>query len=122
MTAVTKAAGSAARLTTEVLNEFRTALEEQRAFRREQLDELMAPRSGEPAPAMDDPRDEVAETLRNGAMSALTDIEAALARIRSGSYGNCETCRRTIPLERLEVLPMAALCIRCAHARQHRPR
>ena len=38
-------------------------------------------------------------------------IDAALARMDEGSYGECVDCGEAIPLERLEVLPFA---IRCA--------
>ncbi|MEX0979304.1 MAG: TraR/DksA C4-type zinc finger protein [Pirellulales bacterium] len=44
----------------------------------------------------------------------LEDVEAALERIESGTYGNCELCGREIPKERLEALPQTATCIDCA--------
>jgi len=40
-------------------------------------------------------------------------IEAALARIKEGTYGTCEDCGCTIPKARLNVLPYAASCIQC---------
>ena len=40
-------------------------------------------------------------------------IEEALARIKNGSYGICESCGKTIPKARLNVLPYAASCIQC---------
>lgn len=40
--------------------------------------------------------------------------EAALARMDEGSYGVCEMCGQTIPLERLETLPYATSCVGCA--------
>jgi len=39
--------------------------------------------------------------------------EDALRRFEQGSYGICSNCGQPIPLERLEVLPQANLCIRC---------
>jgi DnaK suppressor protein len=122
MTAIKNAGGTASQMTVEVLSQFRAALEEQRAFRTEQLDELMTPAADGPFTAVDAARDEVVDALRTGAAAALNDIEAALERIRCGSYGSCETCTRKIPFERLEVVPMAALCIQCAHASQQRGR
>ena len=53
------------------------------------------------------------ETILRGARLALTDVESALARISYGSYGRCAHCGTTLPLERLEVLPQAALCMPC---------
>ncbi len=53
------------------------------------------------------------ETILRGARLALTDVESALARISHGSYGRCAHCGTTMPLERLEVLPQAALCMPC---------
>ena len=44
----------------------------------------------------------------------LEDVEAALERIEAGTYGNCELCGQEIPVERLDALPQAATCIRCA--------
>lgn len=39
--------------------------------------------------------------------------EDALRRMEKGSYGTCTDCGEPIPLERLEALPYATLCIRC---------
>ena len=41
-------------------------------------------------------------------------VEAALARLDDGRYGTCERCGRTIPDERMEVVPWAATCVGCA--------
>lgn len=43
----------------------------------------------------------------------LGEIEAAFARVRDGSYGCCRGCAKAIPVERLEILPYAALCVPC---------
>ena len=88
----------------------RAALLEQRRFRTDQLRQL-----GAEAPA-DDAHAEVVATLRRAARVALTDIEAALDRMRAGRYGRCVNCEATIPRERLEILPYVALCMTC-----HRP-
>ena len=44
----------------------------------------------------------------------LVDIDDALARIKAGTYGRCENCHREIPRERLEAVPYARYCLRCA--------
>lgn len=42
------------------------------------------------------------------------EIRKALARMKKGTYGDCEVCNEPIPLDRLEANPAAATCI--AHA------
>lgn len=44
---------------------------------------------------------------------ALVEVEAALARLDAGTYGTCEGCGLSIPPERLEAIPEAAVCVRC---------
>lgn len=67
----------------------------------------------------DAPREDVLDTLRGAARAALADIDAALRRIELGTYGSCRRCGTAIPLDRLEVLPMVALCMPCQHADEH---
>lgn len=52
-------------------------------------------------------------TLSAQAREAVEQIDVALAKIRAGTYGLCENCGATIPEERLEALPHAALCVTC---------
>ena len=40
-------------------------------------------------------------------------VSAALERIDRGTYGDCETCGREIPAERLAAVPYASLCVAC---------
>jgi DnaK suppressor protein len=47
-------------------------------------------------------------------LQQLTAIDTALARVDDGSYGTCTGCGRSIPAERLEVIPWAATCVACA--------
>ena len=44
----------------------------------------------------------------------LDDIEAAVRRLDAGAYGACRTCRRPIPVARLEAVPEATQCVSCA--------
>lgn len=37
----------------------------------------------------------------------------ALGRIETGEYGTCENCGKEIPIERLQALPSASLCVAC---------
>jgi DnaK suppressor protein len=43
----------------------------------------------------------------------LDGIEAALRKIEKGAFGRCESCQKTIPRLRLEVMPWARYCIQC---------
>lgn len=45
-------------------------------------------------------------------------IDEALARVDDGSYGICEECGDEIPLERLRILPFAAMCVDCQSKRK----
>lgn len=44
----------------------------------------------------------------------LAAIEAALERLEDGTYGNCEECGVKIPKMRLEAIPYATMCVKCA--------
>jgi RNA polymerase-binding transcription factor DksA len=47
------------------------------------------------------------------ARRAIADITVALARIESGTYGQCANCGSRIDIERLVALPRVELCIAC---------
>lgn len=55
-----------------------------------------------------------AETLAKELADALGEVEAAMARLDDGTYGRCEKCGDAIAPARLEAMPTARLCIRCA--------
>jgi DnaK suppressor protein len=59
-------------------------------------------------------------TLEENSEHVLAEIDAALARIEEGTYGICTNCDRPIPVERLEALPWATLCIDCQRERERR--
>ena len=44
----------------------------------------------------------------------LAEVTAALARIDAGTFGRCEGCSKTITRIRLDAVPYARYCIRCA--------
>jgi DnaK suppressor protein len=92
------------------------ALDEQRRYRIAQLDELAGKPATDASASWGAPDDTV-HALKSGARFALAEIEAALSRMDAGRYGICQACDAAIPIERLEVLPMAALCLNCQHAR-----
>lgn len=107
------------------LAELRAALEDQRGHLRKEIVE----QGGDP-----DSDDAAIDVERNFADSAqstaerarllsvmkalranLRWVDRALTKMDLGTYGVCERCGEPIALERLEALPWAILCIRCAH-------
>jgi DnaK suppressor protein len=48
-------------------------------------------------------------------------IETSLERIEEGTYGQCEECGVKIPKTRLNAIPYATLCVRCADAQDRQP-
>jgi RNA polymerase-binding protein DksA len=44
----------------------------------------------------------------------LAAIDGALALMARGEYGTCRRCRKSIPTARLEAMPEATACVRCA--------
>ena len=57
--------------------------------------------------------DVVVELLRES-RSELQQISLALARMDSGDYGVCKSCGGEIGAARLNAIPEATLCIKCA--------
>jgi DnaK suppressor protein len=55
--------------------------------------------------------------LDGQARKELRIIDQALERMRSGSYGICESCGQEISAKRLQALPWAALCRECVERR-----
>ncbi|MBM9468937.1 TraR/DksA family transcriptional regulator [Nakamurella leprariae] len=51
------------------------------------------------------------------AQHRVRDVEAALTRLDAGRYGVCERCGSAIASGRLEALPTATHCVRCAGKR-----
>jgi RNA polymerase-binding protein DksA len=43
----------------------------------------------------------------------LEKIDAALERMKNGTYGKCANCQKEIPLERLRAYPQAEACLDC---------
>jgi DnaK suppressor protein len=57
--------------------------------------------------------------LRDRERGLLHKIHLALERLEDGTFGECAGCREEIDIRRLEVRPVAELCIDCK-ARQER--
>jgi len=86
-----------------------------------EFDEIVAARESTNADDEHDPegptiayeRAQVDALIRQ-AVQHLEEIDAALARVRDGTYGVCSVCGEAIPEGRLEARPTTRTCI--AHA------
>lgn len=58
-----------------------------------------------------------AEALAAKLQETLAEVEHALAKLDSATYGACESCGKPIGLPRLEAKPAARYCIDCASKR-----
>ena len=54
------------------------------------------------------------EAVAASLAETLHEIEHALGKMEDGTYGRCESCGGEIGDARLEAMPAARLCIRCA--------
>jgi DnaK suppressor protein len=60
------------------------------------------------------PYREVDAVLVTAGSHRLRQIDRAIDLLYEGRYGICEACSKEIPLERLQAIPYATLCIKCA--------
>ena len=104
-----------------VLRRFETLLRRQRA---ELLNLLAAHQTPELEPGgieYDDPAEvagelydhEEALIVKTLMLQRLAEVDAALERIRGGTYGQCEACGKPIERARLEVIPTALRRVTC---------
>lgn len=49
---------------------------------------------------------------------SIEEIDAALQRIKEGTYGTCVRCGRKISVARLKAIPVTRLCVACARAEE----
>ncbi len=99
----------------ELLNLFKAQLIELS----EEVDEidglLRAPDNNDSADrATENEDDEVLEERGKVAQQEIKQIEAAIARIKAGTYGDCATCGKKVGAARLSAVPYAPQCIDCA--------
>jgi RNA polymerase-binding transcription factor DksA len=73
-----------------------------------------------PDQAVQRQNDEVIDRLRAATEWELDQIDSALVRIASGSYGTCARCGQAIDAARLEIMPHAALCAPCLEPERSR--
>jgi len=65
--------------------------------------------------AIDRADDEALDAVEQSALAEIELITKALGRLETGTYGTCTACGGAIAPKRLEAMPAAGLCIRCAH-------
>ncbi|MER6675724.1 TraR/DksA family transcriptional regulator [Streptomyces sp. NPDC000983] len=65
---------------------------------------------GEAGPSADE---HMMSAQRETIERVLKEIDDAFTRVEDGSYGVCRGCERTIPVERLEILPYTRFCVPC---------
>jgi DnaK suppressor protein len=64
--------------------------------------------------AVESENDEVVESLERASALELASIDKAIARLDAGTYGCCSRCGAMIEPARLQALPQATTCFRCA--------
>lgn len=72
--------------------------------------------------ASDDIDRKMIEALGSQDIKRLRAIDAALTRISQERYGQCMSCSKKIPQERLQAIPYAVLCIDCQKSEERRNR
>lgn len=107
----------------------RTRLLEERAEHVVTLDENRAAQPDDRSDVPDGPGEteslssaehlEVSGRLAALARVSITEIDAALARLDDGTYGECVACGNAIPPERLDALPAATHCVQCQASREY---
>jgi RNA polymerase-binding protein DksA len=107
--------------------QFRERLLDERARVQEAIDYLHAQHPGsledetQEIPSDNHPGDvatytldrEIDYTLEGHSEQVMAQIDAALGRIESGTFGTCTNCGKSIAEERLEARPWASMCIDC---------
>ncbi len=56
---------------------------------------------------------EIDLTLEENARAVISQIDRALHKLETGTYGVCDKCGKAIGEERLNIAPFATLCIDC---------
>ena len=110
----------------ELLARLRTELEDERVETIDDLRSMGADPESErvdPIEGIDDNfADSAAATTERGEIFAqigqsrerLAAIEAAIAKLDAGTYGQCEVCGQPIASARLEARPLSVRCVACA--------
>jgi RNA polymerase-binding transcription factor DksA len=73
-----------------------------------------ATRSTKEDEALEETSTDEGVSLLSNQIELRQEVDDALDRIADGTYGVCQTCGAVIARERLDVLPYASQCARCA--------
>ena len=80
---------------------------------------------GGPLASSDEVMDSGTQEATTGVMVAeerlLAEVKAALGRIEAGTFGRCEWCDHPVPHPRLDAVPYARRCVRCAKEAEAAP-
>lgn len=68
--------------------------------------------------ANDDAERDVNTQLASLESRELIKIERAIRAIREGRYGKCDSCGKSIPVERLRALPYTSHCVNCQRTQE----
>jgi DnaK suppressor protein len=71
--------------------------------------------------AFDAGSEEISTQLAELEARELSQIERALARMKQGTYGLCESCQHKIPVARLNALPYSTTCVDCQREMESYP-
>ena len=63
---------------------------------------------------------DTAQSLLRTILDRRAQFEHAITRLAEGTYGWCEGCGGSIPVERLEIFPSATSCVTCQQSRERR--
>jgi RNA polymerase-binding transcription factor DksA len=107
---------------TGLTRELEERLHARRAEWADRLDRIQADRRHERGPLAADSQEQAIERENDETLDALDvrgrqeleAIDAALARISNGEYGECVRCGEEIPTARLRAQPEAIDCVDCA--------
>jgi DnaK suppressor protein len=83
-----------------------------------EVDPLMQAERADVSESADVVSGDIEKTIQDARLdliqSARLQIRQALAKVRIGTYGICETCKAPIDLARLRAFPQATTCFECA--------
>ncbi len=108
----------------ELLNELRLHLESEKRKLVRQMSELSAQdpfsdpdrvndNAASDSEASEESSHDRFAALLDALKAKVSDIDSALTRIDSGTYGFCSNCGEMIDTDRLAILPTATLCLSC---------
>ena len=106
-------------MTQEKIESYKKKLEEERTMILEEIEETEKPVDfGSDVDGFDEETDEAEETsnqvsIANTLKIRLTEVDAALEKIRLGKYGTCELCKKEIEEAVLNVDPESRFCKSC---------